>query len=190
MSAPGLQAFHIGIVVRSVDATANLYGRILGIDKWRITEAQHKKSPWNDWMTDSRFKVAYGRAAYQTIELVEVLEGRQQYTRFLEEHGEGVQHIGFWCPDIQTAVSAAVAEGAEIVAASIDEQQNAVVQLKPGSSTSDIVGALDQGFAYLNLGMGSVQFEFLGPNSGRGGGGLREWLAERYKQDRSLAPVV
>jgi catechol 2,3-dioxygenase-like lactoylglutathione lyase family enzyme len=189
VSAPGLQAFHVGIVVRDVDATADLYGRILGVRRWRRSEFLLRKPPWDDWMTDCLVKIAYGRAAHQTVELVEVLNGRSQYSRFLDEHGEGVQHIGFWCSDLKAAVAAAVAEGAEVSAASLDQERTAMVPLTPRSAAHDIVSALDQGYAYLNLGLGSVQFEFLGPNSGRGSG-LREFLAEEYRKDLPPLPLL
>src|SRR5579864_8417943 len=123
MSMPGLQALHVGLVVRDVDAAANLYGRLLGVRRWRRTEFHFKAPPWQAHMTDSLFRVAYGRAAHQTIELLQVMNGRSHFSDFYDAHGEGVQHIGFWCPDIKVAVEAAVVEGAEILGATISREQ-------------------------------------------------------------------
>jgi hypothetical protein len=183
MSVPDLRAFHLGIVVRDVERAAAVYSRLLGIDRWRWRQSIQKAPAWSDWITDAQLKTAYGRGSGQTIELVQVIDGRCTYSKFLEEHGEGVQHIGFWCKNMKTAVEAAVAEGAEILSATIDEQQTALVQLSPRSRTSEVVAALDPGgFAYLDIPLGGVQLEFLGPNVGVTTG-LRRFLAEQYEKD-------
>jgi hypothetical protein len=183
MSVPDLDVFHLGIVVRDVESASALYGRLLGINRWRWRESVQKAPPWSDWMTDAHLKTAYGRGSGQTIELVQVIDGQCTYSKFLEEHGEGVQHIGFWCKDMKAAVEAAVAEGAKILNATVDEQQKALLQLSPQSPTSDVVAALDAGgFAYLDMPMGGVQLEFLGPNVGVTTG-LRRFLAEQHEKD-------
>jgi catechol 2,3-dioxygenase-like lactoylglutathione lyase family enzyme len=190
MSMPGLQAFHVGLVVRDVDAAADLYGRMLGVPRWRQTEFHFKPPPWQPLMTDSLFRVAYGRAARQTIELLQIMYGRSHFSDFFDAHGEGVQHIGFWCPDMKAAVEAAVAEGAEILGASLEEGRQAIVQIGPGSRASDIISALDPtGAAHLLLPMGSVHLELLGPNAGRNTG-LREFLDEQSKLDPPPVPIV
>jgi catechol 2,3-dioxygenase-like lactoylglutathione lyase family enzyme len=190
MSMPGLQAFHMGLVVYDVDAAAALYGRMLGVPRWRRTEFHFKPPSWQPHMTESLFRVAYGRAAGQTIELLQSMHGRSHFSDFLEEHGEGVQHVGFWCPDMRAAVEAAVAEGAEILGATVDDTRQAIVQLRPGSNASDIITALDpNGSAHLRLPMGSVHLELLGPNAGRDSG-LRQFLDEQYKLDPAPLPIV
>jgi catechol 2,3-dioxygenase-like lactoylglutathione lyase family enzyme len=176
MNVAGLEAFHIGLVVHSVDAVSDLYGRILGVQRWHVHKTELRKPPWDDSMTDSRFKIAYGRAAGQTIELVEVLDGRSQYSQFLEAHGEGVQHIGFWCADVRAAVETAVAEGAVLVAAHLDDDRRAVVQLTPGRGSADLLGSISPTrWAYLYPGVANVQLEFCGPDTGRTNG-LRDFL--------------
>jgi hypothetical protein len=105
------------------------------------------------------------------------------HSQFLEQHGEGVQHIGFWCPDVRAAVTDAVAEGATVVAAFLDSETRAVVQLNPGSSAAEIAKSVDpHRMAYVNPGLATVQFEFCGPASAVG---VREWLQEEYRHDRS-----
>ncbi len=175
---PDLLAFHIGIVVHDLDAVADRYRRMLGVDRWRSHELHVAKSPFNERFTEAVVRIAYGRGAGQTIELIQVLEGRTQHSEFLEAHGEGVQHIGFWSADVRASVEAALAEGAKLVTAYIDAESNAVVQLTPGSPVAP-VEAIDRGrIAYVDPGLATVQFEFCGPSAAPG---LRGWLEEDFE---------
>jgi hypothetical protein len=180
MSAPPpeLLAFHLGIVVTDLDAVAATYERMLGIDRWHVREVSRQRPPWNDRFTDARLKIAFGRGAGLTYELVQVLEGRTQHTEFLEAHGEGVQHIGFWTQDVRASVRAAVDRGARIVNAMLDENDNAVLQLTPASSNDEIIRALHPGrLAYVDPGSGNIQFEFIGPSTT-----LRDWLQNDFER--------
>lgn len=179
MSAPppDLLAFHIGFVVRDIDATLDRYRRILGVDLWRVHEVQRAKAPWTPY-TDARIKIAFGRGVGLTFELIQVLEGKTQHSEFLEAHGEGVQHIGLWSPDVRASVEAAVAQGARLVNAMVDPNDRAVVQLTPASSTEEILQAIPHNrLAYVDPGVGSLQLEFIGP-----GTGLRDWLGEDFER--------
>ncbi len=180
MSAPppDLLAFHLGIVVRDFDAVADVYQRMLGIDQWHVREVSRTPPPWNERYTNSRIKIGFGRGAGLTFELIQVLEGRTQHSEFLEAHGEGVQHIGFWSQDVRASVEAAVAQGARIVTAMLDENDNAVLQLTPGSSNEAIIRAIPPGrLAYVDPGAANVQFEFVGPSTG-----LRDWLQQDFEK--------
>jgi 4-hydroxyphenylpyruvate dioxygenase-like putative hemolysin len=177
MSAPppDLHAFHLGFVVRDVDAVMDQYRRMLGVDAWRVREVARPKAPWTRY-TDTRSKMAFGRGAGLTFELIQVLEGRNQHTEFLEAHGEGVQHIGFWSPDLRASVQSAVAQGAQIVNAAVDPNDRAVVQLTPGSSAEQIIDSLQTAaLAYVDPGLTSLQIEFIGSSTG-----LRDWLQEDF----------
>jgi catechol 2,3-dioxygenase-like lactoylglutathione lyase family enzyme len=178
MSAPppDLLAFHLGIVVADLEAVADTYQRMLGIERWHVREVGRVKPPWQDTYTDARLKIAFGRGAGLTFELVQVLEGRTQHTEFLEAHGEGLQHIGFWTQDVRASVETAVDRGARIVNGMLDENGNAVIQLTPTSSDEEIIRALHPGrLAYVDPGSASIQFEFIGP-----GTTLRDWLQEDF----------
>ena len=48
-----------------------------------------------------------------TFELIE-REGKIAHKVFLDEHGEGLQHIGIWTPDVQAAVREAVTKGCRV----------------------------------------------------------------------------
>jgi len=180
MSAPppDLAAFHIGIVVRDLDAALDRYRRMMGIDLWRVHELRRARPPWHERYTDVHFNIAFGRSAGLTFELIQVLEGTNQHTEFLEAHGEGVQHIGFWTPDLRASVESALAQGAQLVNGLIDQNGNAAVQVTVGSGTDDIVRALDvNGISYVDPGVATVQFEFVGSSAG-----LRGWMEQDFER--------
>jgi len=184
MSAPppDLMAFHLGFVVHDVDAVMDCYRRMLGVEAWRMHELSRSPAPWSTGYSDARLKVAFGRGAGITFELIQVLEGRTQHSEFLEAHGEGIQHIGFWSPNIRTSVETALSEGARLVNANLDPEDRAVVQLTPGSSSEQIMRSLENArLAYVDPGFGTVQIELVGPSTG-----LREWLQQDF--DRIIVP--
>ena len=183
MTAPpsDLLAYHLGFVVRDLDAVAERYQRMLGVDHWRRHELHAARVPWDPRSTDARLAVAFGRSAGLTFELIQVLEGRTPHLDFLETHGEGLQHIGLWAADVRAAVEHAVSQGGRLTLARYDDDdQNAVVQLSPGSSTEAILASLDRGrLAYVDPGLGGVQLEFVGPSAPAA---LRAWMADDFER--------
>src|SRR5262249_49450106 len=80
--------------------------------------------------------------------------GPNQFSQFLAEHGEGVQHIGFWTPDVRKAVEAAIAAGGRLVSASTDAAGNTSVQLlpEPGGPLPDLTNL--RPFTFIGAGPG------------------------------------
>jgi methylmalonyl-CoA/ethylmalonyl-CoA epimerase len=165
MTAPVVTAFHIAIVVRDIDKAIEVYRRLLGAEHWRTREM----SPTT--------RIAYGSGSGATWELIEVTgDGSSQFHHFRDQHGEGVQHIGFWTPDLRASIEGALAEGAQLVSASTDTGGNSVVQLLPRAAvTSEHFDRLGIG-AFLEA-FGGWRIEYIGP---RGEDMLKDWLAEDY----------
>jgi catechol 2,3-dioxygenase-like lactoylglutathione lyase family enzyme len=188
MTAPpgDLVAYHVGIVVHDVEAVALAYQRMLGVDRWRTHELAVPKVPFDARSTNARLKIAFGRGAGLTFELIQVLEGRTPHLDFLEKHGDGVQHIGFWTPDVRAAVERAVEAGGRVTLARFEPNGTAEVQLSPGASMEAIVGAIPSNrIAYVDPGLGGVQLEFVGP---AGAEGLRAWMADDFGAILQPAP--
>jgi len=177
---PGdLLAYHLGFVVRDLDAVAERYQRMLGVDRWRVHELAVPGVPWNPRTTDARIKVAFGRAAGLTFELIQVQAGRTPHLEFLETHGEGVQHVGFWAADLRAATQHLLDQGGRVTLARYDDlTDTALVQLTPSSTNEAIVDTLDKArLAYVDPGVGGVQIELVGPG---GSVGLRQWMEQDF----------
>jgi hypothetical protein len=122
-----------------------------------------------------------------TFELIQVREGRTVHLDFLEERGEGVQHIGIWTSDVRAAVEHAVNLGGRVTLARIDPStKNAVVEVTPDSSMDAIVRSLDPSrVAYVDPGIGGVQLEFVGPAGPRD---MRAWMGEDFERIIPVPP--
>lgn len=166
MTASGLVAFHIAIVTPDLEGAIERYKRVLGVELWHF---------WDRTPPGSSARVAYGAGAGATFELIGVTgDGDSQFHRFLKQHGEGVQHIGFWVPDLKTAVTEALEAGGEIVSGVLDAQGNAVVQVKPG----DLDALHLRNPVFLNAGVGFT-IEYFGP----GGDRLhRDWFKDDFEK--------
>ncbi|HJM76065.1 MAG TPA: VOC family protein, partial [Dehalococcoidia bacterium] len=174
MTAPDVQCFHIAIVVEDLDAAIDGYGRLLDADMWRVREMG----------SGSRF--AYGSGSGQTWELIEVKgEGTSQFHQFRDLHGEGVQHVGFWTPDIRGTVERVLAGGAKLVSATADAQGQSAVQLIPQSgATPDVLDGIGIG-AFLDAGFGGWRIEYIGK---AGETFLRDWLADEFSDIIATPP--
>jgi catechol 2,3-dioxygenase-like lactoylglutathione lyase family enzyme len=178
---PDLLAYHLGFVVRDLDAVADRYSRMLGVDRWRTHELAVPRLAWDPRSTDARIRVAFGRAVGMTFELIQVQEGRTPHLDFLETHGEGIQHIGIWAPDVRAAVQHAVSQGGRVTLARYDDQTGtATVQLSPSSSSDAIIASLEHArLSYVDPGLGGVQLEFVGPSAPAG---LRAWMEDDFER--------
>jgi len=174
MTVPEITCFHIAVVVADVDKAIANYKRFLGEGPWRVREGAFGR-------------LAYGSAAGQTWELIQPSDqGGSQFHRFREQHGEGIQHIGFWTPDIRASVEQSLAAGAQLVWASTDAEGNAAVQLLPAAKVTPehlsglgVVGSGRLG-AFMDLGFGGWRLEYIGKAAGEKW--LADWLAEDYDQ--------
>jgi len=84
---------HIGIAVRSIEATLPLYRDGLGLEYVETVE-----------MSERGIRIAFIRAGGSLIELIEPLHDESEVSRFLEKRGEGIHHICFGVPDIQETI--------------------------------------------------------------------------------------
>jgi methylmalonyl-CoA/ethylmalonyl-CoA epimerase len=108
----------IGIVVRDLDATLRRYVKDYGIGPWAI----HEFNPGNaeDLREDGQPVERSWRLAVTTVghvmwELIEPLDDKSVYARFLAEKGEGVHHIAVVTPSFDDTVAAQAKRGDELV---------------------------------------------------------------------------
>ncbi|HWO73291.1 MAG TPA: VOC family protein [Dehalococcoidia bacterium] len=164
MSAPPeIVAFHLGIVVRSIEAVTDRYGRMFGIDRWQ------ERPP----MEGVQARVVYGgrEGLGIALELIEPYPGSGgQMSEFLGSRGEGVQHIGLWTPDLRASLQAAVDEGGRLVAGPYEVRGGTVVQVEvpPGAPPP-------RQLAFIDPGAATMRFELVGPPADEG---LRAWLRD------------
>ena len=163
MTAPEAKmfAYHLGIVVHDLEAACARYSELLGVPEWHRSQVERPGIPVNPRTAGGQgtLRIAFGRMPGMTFELIQP-EGTIEHKVFLDEHGEGLQHIGIWTPDVQAAVREAVAKGCRVTHAALT-QDVATIGLTPSSAPEAIVPFLGN-LAYVDPGVGGFEIEFVG----------------------------
>ncbi|HEX5140429.1 MAG TPA: VOC family protein [Dehalococcoidia bacterium] len=164
MTVSALEVFHVAIVVGDMQAAMERYSKVLAVEKW---------SWWDRLPPGSPARVVYGPGGGTTWELISIeKESDSQFHRFFKQHGKGVQHIGFWCPDLKQSVRAALEAGGEIVGGLTDAQGNVIVHVKPG----DLDALPLKPSVFIDAGMGFT-LEYFGPGSEQM---YHDWFKDDY----------
>jgi methylmalonyl-CoA/ethylmalonyl-CoA epimerase len=94
------EVMHVCVVVRDVEKIAGAFAEKFGIGPWRIrvVHTPSSRASVRGEPVDYTLKFGHARVGPVTLELVETVEGKTIYQEFLEEHGEGIHHIGVPTP--------------------------------------------------------------------------------------------
>jgi methylmalonyl-CoA/ethylmalonyl-CoA epimerase len=107
----------IGIVVNDLDAALERYTELWGLSPWRCWTYGPETVPdlgLRGEPASYEINIAlWGRDPQ--IELVQPLRGPSIYHEWLEQHGEGMHHIGVYVPDIAAGVDEMTRDGHEPV---------------------------------------------------------------------------
>jgi len=104
----------IGMVVKSVDRSAEMYSRTFGLPEFYVYDLEVK----NHWYygEKSPVKLRMGKTQWGQVEmeLIQHLEGEKSlFSGWIEEYGEGLNHLGFDVDDYDDVHGKMVAEGFE-----------------------------------------------------------------------------
>jgi methylmalonyl-CoA/ethylmalonyl-CoA epimerase len=129
---------HLGIVVKSVDETANLLSSLFGIGPWEVSEITEYYKPEIKGPEELgvgepfTLRMAFADFGSMRIELLEPL-GTSVYSEFIRTNGEGLHHLAFNCPNWDEMVSEILKQGGKILAGGFYEGNRwCFIQTKPG----------------------------------------------------------
>lgn len=97
----------VAVVVRDLDAAMERYANEFGLGPWAV----YTFSP--AWIRDMTFrgasqgytmKLALADVGGMMYELIEPVQGPNSYEEFLNEHGEGLHHLGYFVDDLDAAI--------------------------------------------------------------------------------------
>jgi methylmalonyl-CoA/ethylmalonyl-CoA epimerase len=97
----------IGIVVADRDRTTQLLTSLLGIGPFRFVEwpdRPESKYYYRGAERHIRLKQAFVQLGGVEVELIQPLEGQNEYQDFLDQSGGGIHHILFEVPDIDSVI--------------------------------------------------------------------------------------
>jgi methylmalonyl-CoA/ethylmalonyl-CoA epimerase len=109
MMISGLKSIdQVAVVVRNLDTAMREYSEKVGIGPWDVyTYGPHMMHAMT-YRGERRPYVMKLALAYKgdvMYELIESVDGPNIYEEFLEEHGEGLHHLGYYVDDIQAEIT-------------------------------------------------------------------------------------
>ena len=108
----------VAFVVRDLEAKMHVFWNDFRIGPWNIYAFEPprvKEMTYRGQRQDFRMRVAFAMCGDTQIELVQSLTGPNMYDEFLQECGEGVQHLGLRVDDMDSATDSMRQLGYEIV---------------------------------------------------------------------------
>jgi methylmalonyl-CoA/ethylmalonyl-CoA epimerase len=117
----GKEAFRnfvqIGVVVRDLDRTVKFLSEVLGLGPFRyITYPSDRDDMRTTYRGESgafSHRIAFAELGPVELEIVQPLGGASALTEFLEEHGEGIQHIRFNVDAVEPVIDYLAGHGIE-----------------------------------------------------------------------------
>jgi len=91
---------HIGIAVKSLEASNALFAKLLGVPHYKIEE-----------VASEGVKTSFFQSGPNKIELLEATNPESPIAKFLEKKGEGIHHVAFAVEDIVAEIARLKAEG-------------------------------------------------------------------------------
>ncbi|HSW58945.1 MAG TPA: VOC family protein [Dehalococcoidales bacterium] len=108
---------HIGMVVRNMEqAIARFTALGIGPFKPRILPPDAQETyRGKPFFPSERVTIQITRIGNMELELIQPIAGESPHQEFLEQKGEGIQHLGFVIDNLEAEVQQLTAAGSEIV---------------------------------------------------------------------------
>jgi hypothetical protein len=112
------ETMQIGIVVRDLDATMQRYVDDYGVGPWQVH--QFKREDIKEWFelgqpVEPSTRVATAMVGHMQWELIQPLDDKSIFARFLAEKGEGVHHIAVATTNFDEMLEAEAKRGNDLV---------------------------------------------------------------------------
>ena len=95
------------VVVKDLQKAVERYWTLLGIGPWKIYTYAPPMIKDTTYMGKPAYysmKIGLAQVGSLVFELIQPLEGDSIYKDFIERHGEGIHHFGFFVPKLDDAV--------------------------------------------------------------------------------------
>jgi 4-hydroxyphenylpyruvate dioxygenase-like putative hemolysin len=105
----------LGVVVKDLSKAIEYYSQTFGLGPFHSFEFVPAKHWVKGVPTPIRLKLGKCQWGSLELELIEVVEGDIAHKRFLEENGEGMQHLGFFVNDYDDWVEHFKSKGVDVM---------------------------------------------------------------------------
>ena len=112
--SPFSKLTQIGVVVKDMDATINkLVSFDIGPFEHRSVPAEAKEY-YRDKPLNATFKIAAANVGGVELEFIQPVEGESPHQAFLDEKGEGIQHLAFAVDNLEEDIEKLKENGASV----------------------------------------------------------------------------
>lgn len=101
-----LRVEHIGIAVKDLDLSNELFSKLLNKSHYKIEE-----------VTSEKVATSFFQTGESKIELLAATSPDSTIAKYIEKKGEGIHHIAFAVNDIEAEVKRLIAEGFQPISA-------------------------------------------------------------------------
>lgn len=95
---------HIGIAVKNLEESIAFYEDVLGLTCYGIEE-----------VADQKVRTAFFKLGDTKIELLESTDPEGPIGKFIEKKGQGLHHLAFAVPDLDTALKESEEKGVRLI---------------------------------------------------------------------------
>jgi len=116
---PGLKTVvQVAIVTKDIETSAKRWAAVLGMEVPKISTTrpgQEVKVQFRGKPSTGQAKLAFFKLGQMVVELIEPVGKDTSWKLFLDQHGEGVQHLGFQVQDLNRAIANAEKSGMSVL---------------------------------------------------------------------------
>ncbi len=108
----------VGIVVKDLDASMKKYWEVSGIGPWNVYSydgSNLMNLKVHGERKDFAMRVGFAMSGEIQWELIEPLDEKSIYSKFLKEHGEGLHHLAMEVDDYNQTISYFKKNGVEVI---------------------------------------------------------------------------
>ena len=105
----------IGYVVKDVEKVSKAWTELFGLGPWRFFEIEGTDAGGKYKGIYHKEKLASTKLADLNIEIIQPVIGKAVHGTFLEEHGEGIQHVFHRFDDLEKEIAKLTDQGGECV---------------------------------------------------------------------------
>jgi methylmalonyl-CoA/ethylmalonyl-CoA epimerase len=91
---------HIGYVTRDIERTMENFQKYFGLESFKKMVPDYFNRQYHGKPGDFKMQLAFARVGNIVYELIQVLQGKTIYEDFMNEHGEGIHHLGYEISDL------------------------------------------------------------------------------------------
>ena len=106
---PGLaNIVQVAIVTRDIEGSVKRWASVLGMEIPKITTTrpgEEVKVVFQGKASKGQAKLAFFKMGQVVLELIEPVGKDTSWKQYLDQHGEGVQHLGFQVKDLDQAIA-------------------------------------------------------------------------------------